>query len=248
MLPRFLAPTLDPDTGVAVLPPEESYHLTRVLRIAPGDEVAVFDGRGHEFRARVVKAGRDMVRLALLAPIASVPDPPVALTLVQAVLKGEKMDDVVRDAAMMGVARVEPIVTARTVVKRASSSKLTDRWRRVAIASAKQCRRATLPEIAPVRTLEAWLSSPKPSMSLLLVEPSAAGGNETSLRALQARETPDSAALIVGPEGGWAPEEREAAAAAGCLPVTLGWLTLRADAVALAAVAALSVVWGDAQS
>ncbi|MCA1561583.1 MAG: 16S rRNA (uracil(1498)-N(3))-methyltransferase [Acidobacteria bacterium] len=248
MLPRFLAPTLDPDTGVAVLPPDESHHLTRVLRIAAGDEVAVFDGRGHEFRARVLKAGRDMVRLALLAPIAAIPNPTVPLTLVHAVLKGAKMDDVVRDAAMLGVARVEPIVTARTGVKRASSSKLAERWRRVAIASAKQCRRATVPEVVAARSLETWLSSPKPAVSLLLVEPSAAAGDETSLRALQARETPASAAVMIGPEGGWAPEERKAAVAAGCLPVTLGWLTLRADVVALAAVAALSVVWGDTQS
>jgi 16S rRNA (uracil1498-N3)-methyltransferase len=245
MLPRFLATDLQPDTGVAVLPPDESHHLTRVLRIAPGDEVAVFDGRGHEFRARVVKAGRESVRLALLAPIASVPDPAVALTLVQAVLKGEKMDGVVRDAAMMGVARIAPIVTTRTVVKRASSAKLAARWQRIAIASAKQCRRATLAQIEPVRSLEAWLTSPRPAVSLFLGEPGARAGDDTSMRALQARAMPASAAIIVGPEGGWTAAEREAAVNAGCVPVTLGALTLRADAVALAAIAALGVVWSD---
>src|SRR3954454_2732416 len=115
MLPRFYVPDLDPLVTTAALPADEAHHLTRVLRLGEGDEVAVFDGRGHEFRARVAAAVRDRVQIELLEKVDPVPEARVPLTLVQAVLKADKMDAVVRDATMMGVAAIEPIVTARTI-------------------------------------------------------------------------------------------------------------------------------------
>jgi 16S rRNA (uracil1498-N3)-methyltransferase len=246
MLPRFFVPDLDPDSGAIALPPDEARHLTRVLRLAAGDDVAVFDGRGHEFRARVVSALRDRVQLDRLEPIAPAPEPRVPLTLVQAVLKADKMDAVVRDATMLGVAAIEPIVTARTIgrTQALESGRASERWRRVAIASAKQCRRATLPAIAEGRSLAEWLTRGGPGTRVLLVEPSASSGNEPSLRFLETH-APASLTLVVGPEGGWSPEERQQAEAAGCLAVTLGGITLRADAVAVAALAIVRFVLRD---
>jgi 16S rRNA (uracil1498-N3)-methyltransferase len=247
MLPRFYAPGLDPAATTAVLPADESHHLARVLRLASGDAVAVFDGRGHEFLARVERADREGATVALVEPIASAPEPAVRVTLVQAVLKADKMDEVVRDATMAGVAHIAPVVTARTEIKVSALKRAhaAERWQRVAISSAKQCRRAWVPPTELAIPLDAWLAAPFPGPRLLLVEPSAGDAGVLSMRQLQARERPESAACLVGPEGGWTREEREAAVAAGCLPATLGALTLRADAVALAALAALSVVWGD---
>jgi 16S rRNA (uracil1498-N3)-methyltransferase len=247
MLPRFYAPGLDPSATTAVLAADESHHLTRVLRLGPGDAVAVFDGRGHEFLARVQRVDRDAATVALVQPIPAAPEPAVRVTLVQAVLKGDKMDDVVRDATMAGVSQIAPVVTARTEIKVSALKRAhaAERWQRVAVASAKQCRRAWVPPTELAVPLESWLVAPFPGLRLLLVEPSAGEEGVLSMRALQARARPESAACLVGPEGGWTPEERQAALAAGCLPATLGVLTLRADAVALAALAALSVVWGD---
>src|SRR3954468_11345900 len=123
--------------------------MTRVLRIGIGDTVAVFDGRGHEFLARVIAAERREARLQIVSRVEPPPEPAVPITLVQAVLKGDKMDDVVRDAVMLGVSAVQPIVTRRTEVTVAALVRTgrVDRWRRVALASVKQSRRAVLPEI-----------------------------------------------------------------------------------------------------
>src|SRR4029077_2267796 len=111
---RFFAPSLDPGDEAVTLPREEGEHLTRVLRMGVGDEVAVFDGRGHEFSARVVSVERRDVRVQLVSRLDPAVEPAVPITLAQAVIKGDKMDDIVRDAVMLGVAAVQPLVTSRT--------------------------------------------------------------------------------------------------------------------------------------
>jgi 16S rRNA (uracil1498-N3)-methyltransferase len=246
MLPRFFVPDLDPAVSTAALPADEAGHLTRVLRLAAGDEIAVFDGRGHEFRARVAAAARDRVQVELLEPVEPAPEPRVPLTLVQAVLKGDKMDAVVRDATMMGVTAIEPIVTARTIgtMRALESGRAAERWGRVAVSSAKQCRRATLPAIGPGRVFSDWLVHDGGGLHLILVEPSASEGTEQSLRLLESR-APASLSLVVGPEGGWTTEERRQAEAAGCIAVALGGITLRADAMALAAIAIVRFAMRD---
>src|SRR5262249_25486877 len=147
---RFFAPALDLGDETVDLPRDEAEHLTRVLRLSAGDTVAVFDGRGHEFLARVIAGQRQRdVRVQLLSAIEPAEEPAVPLTLVQAVLKGDKMDEVVRDAVMLGVAAIHPIVSNRseTTVAAVAKGPRLERWRRVALASVKQSRRATLPEI-----------------------------------------------------------------------------------------------------
>jgi 16S rRNA (uracil1498-N3)-methyltransferase len=243
-LPRFLVPDLDPERQIATLPADESEHLTRVLRLAAGDEIAVFDGRGREFLARVASAARRAVKVTLVEPVAAAQEAPVPFTLAQAVLKGDKMDDVVRDAVMLGAARVVPLVTTHVTVKGSAidSGKPAERWRRIALASAKQCGRATLPPVEDPIPLSEFLTSADAELKLFLVEPSAEG-DVVSLRSFIDKPPPSSAALIVGPEGGWAGKERDAAVAAGCVPVTLGGLTLRADAVAVAAISVVRFLW-----
>ena len=146
MLPRFLAESVDADAGTAWLADDETRHLSQVLRLGAGDEIAVFDGTGREFLARVERVARDRADLRLIEEIAAAPEPAVRLTLAQAALKGEKMDDVVRDATMMGVTAVEPIVTDYTAAHM-KPGRAPERWRRIAVASAKQCRRAVVPAV-----------------------------------------------------------------------------------------------------
>ncbi len=247
MLPRFYAPALDPAAPEVMLPPDEATHLVRVLRLGPGDAVAVFDGRGLEFRGEVVRASRGSATVALVERLEPAGKPTVPLALVQAVLKGEAMDEVVRDATMMGVSRVDPVVTSHVAVsgRLVSSGRAAERWRRIAIASAKQCRRATVPVIGEPQHLDQWLRTARDEWRLMLVEPQAAQGGEVGMRSLLDRPRPASAAVLVGPEGGWSADERRAAANAGCLPVALGSLTLRADALPVAAIAVLRFVFGD---
>jgi 16S rRNA (uracil1498-N3)-methyltransferase len=243
MLPRFLVPDLDPDRPDARLPPEEAHHLTRVLRLGAGDEIAVFDGRGIEFRGRVASAVRGAVTVSLLERIPAV-SPAVHLTLVQAVLKPDAMDHVVRDCTMVGVEVIQPVISARTTVKSSTLDKAGERWRRVALASAKQCGRATLPGIPALCSFGEWLQQAAAGERFILLEPDAAPPGVLTIRDLAPRPVPQTIALIVGPEGGWTTEERLAAIGAGCTPLSLGRLTLRADAVPLVACGAILALWG----
>lgn len=243
---RFFAPALDSGDEMVVLPRDEAEHLTRVLRLGVGDTVAVFDGRGREFTARVVEAARREVRVQLLTRVSAAAEPVVAVTLVQAVIKGDKMDDVVRDAVMLGVAAVQPIVTVRTDATVAALMRggRVDRWRRVALASVKQSRRAVVPEIRGPLAFDSFLDEPHADCTLMLVEPEAAATTE-SIAALARERAPSEAAVLVGPEGGWAESEWIAARERGIRLITLGRRTLRADAVAVAAISVLQFLWGD---
>lgn len=243
MTARFYAPDLNPSQPVARLPADEAHHLVKVLRLEPGAIVGVFDGRGNEWRARVETAGRDGVGISLIEPVPS-RRPAVDITLVQAVLKGEPMDDVVRDCTMVGVAAIQPVLTERTTVKTSVTLTAPDRWRRVALASAKQCGASRLPQIRDVVHFDDWLASgPFPS-PFMLVEPSMAVGAVT-LRVLASRPIPAHATLIVGPEGGWTEQERDRTLAAGSTPLSLGPMTLRAGTVPFAAAAALLAIWSE---
>jgi 16S rRNA (uracil1498-N3)-methyltransferase len=240
---RFFAPASGVTGDRILLPVDEAEHLTRVLRLSVGDRVRVFNGRGAEFEAVVDAADRDGVRVHIGAPCPPAPEPRVSITLAQAVLKGDKMDDVVRDAVMIGVAAIQPILTARTEISitALTRGRRRERWERIAVSAAKQCGRAVVPAIYEPLSLSASTQIPLPSPVIVLVEPGASSG-----MALGDLDTtrPDRATLVVGPEGGWTAEEVRALSTRGSL-VTLGGRTLRADAMALVALSALFTRWRE---
>ena len=244
MLPRFYAPDLDPESGSARLGPDEAHHLTRVLRLVAGDIVTVFDGRGVEWRARIARASRETATLTLLDPVTA-RVPAVAITLVQAIIKGEGMEGVVRDSTMIGIAAIQPVISDRTTIKRKALAPAYERWRRIALSSAKQCGTARLPEILEPVEFNGWLPPRLQPHSYLLLEPGAVQSRVASVHQLAMAAAPPSALLLVGPEGGWTESERDAAISAGAIPLSLGPLTLRANAIALAAGAALIAIWGE---
>ncbi len=244
---RFHAP--DARSGAIVrLSEDEGRHLARVLRLKAGDRVAVFDGRGAEFEAVVEQVLGDSVDVHVGASKPAAAEPRVALTLAQAVLKGDKMDDVVRDAVMMGVAAVQPIMTTRSEVSRATLERAhrRERWQRIAVVSAKQCGRAVVPAILDpldVASLPDAIAARRlPAPAFLLVEPSAI----VDVAALGELDVtpPREAMLVVGPEGGWTAAEIDMLAGA-CRPVGIGSRTIRADAMATVATAALFSKWNE---
>lgn len=239
--PRFHVRQLDVPGGGAVLDADEAVHLTRVLRLGAGADVDVFDGSGTVWHARVDEVHRGHVTLRLLAPAPVAAEPAVRVTLVIAVLKGDKMDDVVRDATMMGVAAIQPVVTNRTEMAMGAllRGRRRERWGRVAVSSVKQCGRGFVPDILEPVALTAWRPPAGGEPAFVLVEPSAAEG-----RRFSDIERAPSATLIVGPEGGWAADELDGLERAGVKTVSLGPRTLRADAVPVAALAALFEAWG----
>ncbi len=223
------------------LPEDEALHLVRVLRLSAGDRIRVFNGRGDEWFATVDDAGKRRVSARLNEPSRPAPEARVPITLAVAVLKGDKMDGIVRDAVMLGVTAVVPMLTARTEIARAAieRSDRIARWQRIAVSSAKQCGRAVVPGVHPVSRLDDVLrDSP---LCVMLVEPS------VSSAAHRLRDLPamDRVTLLIGPEGGWTPEEVAAAVERKARLVTLGPRTLRADAVPIVALTALRVQWED---
>ncbi len=225
------------------LPRDEAQHLTRVLRLKAGAPIRIFNGRGMEFDAVVESVTKSRASVSVGAARAPAPEPHVAVTLAQAVLKGDKMDDVVRDAVMMGAAAIQPIVTTRSEVTLATLSRSgrVERWERVAIASAKQSGRATVPAILEPRAFPDVMGA-LPGPGLMFVEPSAAAG--TLALGDVTGPPPRATTIVIGPEGGWDPGERERGSAA-CRLVTLGGRTIRADAMATVALAALFAHWKE---
>lgn len=230
------------------LPQDEARHLTRVLRLKPGASIRVFNGRGAEFDAVVERAGKKGVEVRIGSARDAAAEARVAITVAQAVLKRDKMDEVVRDAVMMGAVAIQPMVTARSEITLASLSRgrRRERWSGVAVASAKQCGRAVVPALLEPLSFEAALSSIStlalPAPCLMFVEP---GGTvaATPIHELDPA-APRRATILIGPEGGWTADEIERGAAVS-RQVLLGSRTLRADAMATVALAALFTLWRD---
>lgn len=242
---RFYAPDADATGDLVALPTEEMEHLSRVLRLGVGAAIQVFDGRGHEFHAVVESLTKIEARVRIGGAVVPAPELPVALTLAPAVLKGDKMDDIVRDAVMLGAVAVQPVLTSRTEVSATilERGRRRERWQRIALASVKQCGRAVVPIVQEPRSIDQVLQglAAGPAWSgLMLVEPGAAPGS-IAVRDLEGA-APSQATLLIGPEGGWSPQEVEAGAAV-CQMVTMGGITLRADAAPSIAIAALLARW-----
>jgi 16S rRNA (uracil1498-N3)-methyltransferase len=243
VVPRFYAPDARDEGQILSLTADDAAHFTRVLRGRAGDRVRVFDGRGREFAATVHDARVRTVTVALGPAVDAAAEHRTRITLVPAVLKGDKTDAVVRDAVMMGVAHIQPIVSMRTGISVAALERgeRTARWNRVAVASAKQCGRAILPAVAPPVTFDDCLAAVGP-VSLMFVEPGEVH-HSVPLTAVPAPET-DVATVLIGPEGGWTAEEI-ARGSTACRLVTLQGPTLRADAMPLVALAALLARWNQ---
>jgi 16S rRNA (uracil1498-N3)-methyltransferase len=243
MPPRFYAPDLNPSDETIALDEDEATHLVRVLRLQTGAEVAVFNGRGVERRAKVELADKRGVVLRVVEAIEPAPELAFPLTLAQAVLKSDGMDEVVRNAVMLGVTRIVPLLTQHAEVSAAQIARTfrVDRWTRVAVSSAKQCGRAVVPGVSEPVTFEALLTA-EGTRALVLVEPRAPA-EVTHVRDLPADTPAAGATVVVGPEGGWSPKELQIARDAGATLVTLGALTLRADSAAATAIPVLRYVW-----
>ena len=241
-LPRFYAPAARANAGPIVLPADEAHHLTHVLRLRVGSDVAIFDGAGHEWTGRVASIGRREVRIDLGEAVSPVAEPSVRITLAMAVLKGDRMDVAVRDATALGVATIVPMTTAHLAVPARAwqSTSAIDRWQRVAVAAAKQSRRAVVPAVSAVMSFEAVLRRVRDTTALICVEPIRIPAKASDPN----RSRPPEAWLLVGPEGGWTTEEVEAARGAGVEPLSLGPRTIRAELAPIVALSSLWTRWG----
>jgi len=221
------------------LDPAQSRHLEVVLRLGPGAELEVFDGRGARWPARIEAPG--VLRLGRRAdPERGAAD----VWLAQALAKGEKLDLVVQKATELGARRILPLAAERSVVRldEDRAERRAARLRRIAQEAARQCGRSDVPEVSAPCTLAdlADLLRAEPDRRGLLLDP-----EERALRLSQAARGASRLLLAVGPEGGFTPAERAGAAAAGFAPVTLGSRVLRTETAGLAALAIVQHLAGD---
>lgn len=242
---RFYVPDL-PTSGVVALPDGEARHLARVLRLRAGDVVAVFDGKGREVTARVETIGSRNVSIDLLEPRIPAAEPAIPVTFAQALLKSDKMDRVIGDAVMLGATAIQPFLTRRTDVPAAAvrSGVRQERWVRSVVASVKQCGRAVVPPVLETQPFAGVLDLAA-TQRLIFVEPGAATIASVTDVTQLASQRPREAMVMIGPEGGWDPEELRQGVAAGATLVTLGSRVLRADAAGAAALAVLRYMWRD---
>jgi 16S rRNA (uracil1498-N3)-methyltransferase len=241
--PRFFVPDARRVGELLVLSDDETHHLRHVLRLGADAALVVFDGHGHEWRARVARVEkRGPVTVELLAESTPAPEPALPVTLGIALLKGEHMDAVVRDATVLGVTEIVPFRSAHVAVaSKALKGQPAVRWQRVAVAAAKQCGRAVVPPVAAVESFEGLLARHQAGARLIAVEPALAG---PSTRALADIKRPISVLALVGPEGGWAAGEIARALEAGAVPISLGPRRLTAELAPVVLLSALRAAWG----
>ena len=239
---RIYFPDEIPDHGVCDLPAAQAHHLAHVLRLAPGDPVVLFDGRGAAYDAVIAQSARGAVRVRVGDRRNEDRESPLCVLLAQAVSSGERMDYTIQKAVELGVAAVQPLLSERCVVRLSGerAAKRVLHWQAVAVAACEQCGRNRVPAVHPLLPLRDWLQQPAAAGELRLsLAPEAAAG----LR--QLGRPAGRVTVLAGPEGGLTATELDDAAGAGFRPLRLGPRVLRTETAAVALLAAMQALWGD---
>ena len=236
--PRFWIDTpLSPGADVEL--PEAAVRHVAALRLREGDAVVLFDGTGGEHDASLLRIvrGRCTARISERRDVER--ESPLAITLALGISAGDRMDYALQKATELGVTRILPLSTERSVVRLAPgrAERRLAHWRGVAVAACEQCGRNRLPRIEPVTELDALLAEPREDLKLMLAPEGAAR--------LATMSRSEAIFVLVGPEGGLCARERQAALSAGFVAVQFGPRTLRTETAPVAAIAALQALWGD---
>jgi 16S rRNA (uracil1498-N3)-methyltransferase len=240
-VPRIYLPLTLVEGEALGLGEQSAHHVTHVLRLRPGAAVRIFDGMGCEREGVIREVRRTQVTVEIGKVLASVPEPPIAITLAQGIPRGDRMDLILQKAVELGVTNIQPLWTARTQT-RISGERMEKRmrhWQGVVISASEQCGRSTLPGLETPVEYRSWLTGTHCHNSRILLAPEA----QQSLGTIQ--PPGNTILLLVGPEGGISAEETTLATAAGFNLVRLGPRILRTETAALAMLAGLQSLWGD---
>ncbi len=221
------------------LEPRPAKHAAQVLRLSTSDPLTLFNGDGQDYNAEIETSTRSQVRVRIRDASAPEPMPPLAISLALGVSRGERMDLALQKAVELGVSTIQPLFSSRTLVRLSGErlAKRTLHWQGVIIAACEQSGRRRLPILVAAASLLDWLQQEQGGGILLHHEADKA---ITELPRPQERLT-----LLIGPEGGLEPAERELAQTQGFTPVRLGPRVLRTETAPLAAIAAIQTLWGD---
>ena len=241
-VPRIFVETELHPRSRLTLPDDAAHHAARVLRLREGDAMVLFDGRGGEYEARLSLPGRGRVVAETGVRHDIERESPLAVTLLQAVSSSEKMDFTIQKAVELGVAAIQPVLGAKSVVRLSAEreEKKLARWRRVAIAACEQCGRNRLPPVREAMSIEAYCRAPGEASLRLLLSPKGKIGLRDVTQQIEPVVT-----IAAGPEAGFSAAEEQLLERAGFVAVRLGQRILRTETAALAALAALNAIAGD---
>ena len=243
-------PLFFPESAVTIgntvsLGDSDARHISKSLRMRTGGEILLADGMGRAYLAVLEKVDRDNVSCLVVRQVAETAAPGFRITLVQALPKGDKMDLIVQKGTELGLHGIIPLLSERAEVRLTEDKqvKRAQRWQRIAMEAAKQCRRLDVPRISPPRTWAGVLEEMPRAVSALIPWEEEAG--YTLKDFLSARPAPQEIYYFIGPEGGFSSSEVEEARKYGIQPVSLGPRILRAETAGLAVAAMLLYQWGD---
>lgn len=234
------------------LPPDTAAHLAKVLRARAGDELILFNGDGREFKGAIEAVRGSRVAASVGEGRQMNRESPLSITLVQCIPRGDRMDFIVQKATELGVARIVPVLSQRSVVrldKNQAESK-ANHWRAVAVSACEQCGRNRLPAIEAAQPLLSYLGDSQPGTRLRLVLEPESAPHGSAMPGSAAAQGPGGievleAEIAIGPEGGFASDELEAFRVAGFSQVGLGPRILRTETAAIAALVWLQARFGD---
>ncbi len=237
--PRLFAPA-DLPLGAEIRLPEGAAHHLAVLRLRRGDEITLFNGQGGEFTAELTRLSAKEALARVLSSRRPERESPLSITLAQCVSSGDRMDIALQKSTELGVSKIVPLASERSVVKLSGdrAKKRVAHWRNVVVAACEQCGRNRIPEVAAIVDVGTFLDARSGGGLRLLLSP-------YGDRCLKRLEPPREVTLLVGPEGGLTAQERADAERAGFLPVRFGPRVLRTETAPLAAIAAMQALWGD---
>jgi len=224
------------------LPESAARHARSVLRLKPGAHMVVFDGRGAAHEGRLLRASKDGVWVSVGEALDGGVEPDLTVTLALGISRGERMDLAVQKAVELGVARIQPLLTERRVVRLDDerAARRVAHWQGIAAGACEQCGRNQVPAVATVTRLESWLAAGSDDGLKLMPDPRA----EIGLGGV-AQPGGRPVVLLVGPEGGLSEAERALAGRHGFTGVRLGPRVLRTETAVIAALSAVMVLWGD---
>ena len=234
-MPRFFVPAPPDVGGTAVITGDDARHIAGALRMAPGEPLTLCDGAGQDYLCRIESLARDAVTLRVERSEKSIGESSLSVTLYMGLPKADKLELVIQKSVELGAVRIVPTVTARSIARidPRDSEKKTARWQRIAAEAAGQSGRGIIPTVEPPITLRAAL----PRLARENVLPCYEGGGAPLGDLVSPAD--ESVSLLIGPEGGFAPEEVEAVVAGGGRLATLGTRILRCETAPRAALAIL---------
>lgn len=238
-IPRIYVDTPITANSTLNLDGATAHYLLKVLRMETGRELILFNGQGGEYSAVIESASKKNLTCSITHHCEREAESPLHTELAIGVSRGERMDWVLQKAAELGANRIVPIFAERTEVKLKGErlEKKMQHWQQILISACEQCTRNTLPELQPASSLSDYLKSSHAEQKFVLHH-----RTEKQLRDLA---KPQSAALLIGPEGGLTEDEIQLAESQGFSPLALGPRVLRTETAPIAALSVLQFVWGD---